>query len=197
MCVEYLVTLHHKQAFSSRLRQLIIRTINLIGYHQFEQVGVEGFVELLNNLHVCVKEMDNQANWATLLMGTIQSSKKIQNLSYPHWEFLVEFAISQPWWLEGITYVPDPMVSLENAEEWDKLRCWMGVVWMVWPPENGKTKREDLEHITLSLFHQQPSAVQKLEQWMERWRGGGREIPQSFQQICEQEYVRAAQQATM
>jgi len=196
-CAQYLVTLHHKKAFSPRLRQLIIRAISLIGFHQFGKVGVEEFVDLLNDLHICVEEMNDQANWATLLMVTIQSSKKIQNLSYPYWEFLVEFAISQPWWLEGITYVPDPMVSLENAEEWDKLRCWMGVVWMVWPPENGKTKREDLEHIMLSLFHQQPSAVQKLEQWMEQWRGGQREIPQSFQQICEQANAEAAQQATM
>jgi hypothetical protein len=75
------------------------------------------------------------------------------------------------------------MISLEAAGEWDKLECWMAFVWIVWPPEKGKTT----EKITLSLFHQQPGVIHKLNQWMEGWsKRWSTEIPKSFQQVCNQ-----------
>ena len=55
ICAEYLVGLHHLHPFSSRLQSYIVHAIGLIGYQQFEQVGVEGFARLLDGLQVCVE----------------------------------------------------------------------------------------------------------------------------------------------
>jgi len=195
ICAKYLIGLHHLHPFSSRLRQLIIYAIPLIGYQEFKQVGFEGFVELLDDLQVHVEVTDVEGKWPRFLLDIIQSSEGIQNLSPLYWELLVRFAVSQSWVLEDSTYSPHTMISLKEAEEWDKLECWMGVVWMSWPPKGGKTTEEDLGPMTLSLFHQQPGAVQKLEKWMEQWADGWRQIPESFQQICKQAHDEAAQEA--
>jgi len=56
------------------------------------------------------------------------------------------------------------MVFLQDAKEWDKLACWISVVWMIWPPEDGGATEEDLENVMLSLLHQQPGALQKVEE---------------------------------
>jgi hypothetical protein len=98
----------------------------------------------------------------------------------------VEVATSSFLPLKGWTYNPHTMTSLEASKEWDKLECWMGVVWMIWPPEKGETTEEVLECVMLSLFHQWPGAIQKLKQRMEKWsKSGPRNIvPESFHQIC-------------
>jgi len=56
-CVERFVCLHNLVSFSSRLRGLVIRSIELVGYEGFEGVGIERLVELLNRLHVAVEDM--------------------------------------------------------------------------------------------------------------------------------------------
>jgi hypothetical protein len=58
ICTGHLVGLHDLVPFSPRLRRLVIRFVGLIGYKGFEGVGVEGFIELLNHLHVTVEDMD-------------------------------------------------------------------------------------------------------------------------------------------
>jgi hypothetical protein len=57
-CAEHLVGLHDLVPFSPRLRRLVIRSVELIGYKGFEGVGVERFIGLLNHLHVTVEDMD-------------------------------------------------------------------------------------------------------------------------------------------
>jgi len=168
---EHIVGLHHLHPFSSRLRSYIIYAIELIGYQEFEQVGVEGFIRLLNELQVCAKDLYDEFHWTRLLLDTIQSPKKTQHLSLSYWELLVELAIHQTFWLGAQNYNPQIMISLQDAREWDKLKCWISAVWMLWPPEGGKTTGEDLEHAMVSLFHQQPGALQKLEEQMEQWSG--------------------------
>jgi len=198
ICAKYLINLHCLHPFSSRLRQLIIYAIAFIGYQEFEQAGLEGLVRLLNDLQICVEDMTGNSELVSILLDTIQSSEGIKHLSPLHWELLVEFVTFWSWSPEGNTctynYSPFTMASLKEAEEWDKLECWMGIVWILWPPEEGKTT-EDLEHITLSLFHQRPSVIQKLEWWIEQWADGWRQIPESFQQICKQAHDEVAQQA--
>ena len=54
--------------------------------------------------------------------------------------------------------------SLAEAQEWDKLECWIVIV----GPGVAAVTEEDLENSTLSLFRQRPSAAQKLKEWMER-----------------------------
>ena len=58
----------------------------------------------------------------------------------------------------------------------------MGIVWMLLPEELDPGEG-DLGHSMTLLFRQRPGAVQKLEQWMERWsQTAGKDVPESFKQ---------------
>jgi len=109
----------------------------------------------------------------------------------------VEFTTLRPSWLRrDITYNPEITTFLTEAQEWNKLACWMGTVWMMWPPEAGGITEEDLGRSILLLFHQRSGAAQKLEQWVDRWSQGCREdIPESFQRICKQAHEAARRDA--
>ena len=177
---------------SQELRQLVIRAVGSIGYQGFEQVGVEGFFGLLDHLHAGVEDMDDKEGWATLLLDTIQSPDDVPPLPHPYWESLAELSVSESQRLEGVAWKSDVMESLENNLEWDKLEAWMGIVWMVWPKVGSTT--EDVRGVMLSLFHQRPGAIQKLEQWLERWsEGHGNTVPETFEEICRQALREAAQ----
>jgi len=194
VCVGHLVNMQYP---SQRLRRLVIRFVELIGYQGFEQVGVEGFVGLLNDLHVSVRDMDVKTYWARLLLDTIQSSEGVQHLSHPYWELLVELAISESQTLKGHAYSPQIITFLLKASEWDKLECWLGVVWIVWPPNDDETTEKDMKNVMQLLFYHQPSAIQKLKQWMVRWSIECYvDAPLSFRQICRQA-LEGVQQDTM
>jgi len=196
-CAEHLVDLHNLAPFSPRLRRLVVRSIEFIGYGGFEGVGVERFVKLLNHLHVTAEDMDTDFEWEKLLLNTLQSSEATQLLSHWYWELLVELTISHPWRLgRNTTYSPQIIRFLAEAQEWSKLECWMGIVWMVWLPGTGGVTEEDLSHSMLLLFRQRPGAAQKLEQWVERWNQKyNQEMPESFQRICKQAREEAQQDA--
>ena len=186
--VERLVCLHNLVPFSSRLRRLVILSVELVGYEGFAGVGMERFVGLLNHLRVAAEDIDDKCDWAKLLLDTIKSFEGTRLLSYWYWELLVELAISQSAWLKyETTYNPQITTSLIEAQEWNKLECWMGTVWILWPPESDGITEEDLSSSILLLFRQRPGAFQKLEQWMERCSQINDEsIPESFQRICKQ-----------
>ena len=80
-------------------------------------------------------------------------------------ELLVEFIVCWGYKPRAITYSPHVIISLQDAKEWDKLKCWICIIWIMWL-EDSETKEEDLEHVMLSLFHQQPAALQKPEERM-------------------------------
>ena len=188
ICTGNLVSLQDLVPFSSRLRQLVIRSVELIGYKGFEGVGAEGFIKLLNHLQVTVTDMDQKDKWAKLLLDILQSSEGAQSLSHWFWELLVDIAPSWSGWLRcrlPVPYNPRITTFLVEAQEWDKLECWMGTVWMVWPPGGDGIIGEDLDHLMLLLFRQRPGTAQKLERWMERWsQECGEDIPKSFRRIC-------------
>jgi len=210
-CTSHLVGLHNLVPFSSRLRRLVIRSVEdigykeseevgverYIGYKEFEGVGVERFIGLLNYLHVTVEDMDSRSNWANLLLDTLQSPEGPQHLSYWYWELLVELISEPPLRIVGdVVYNPQTVTLLTEGQEWEKLECWMGIVWMVWPPGAGWTTEEDLGRTMLSLFRQRPGAAQKLEQWVERHsQKYAVEMPESFRRVCEQAHE-AAQRDT-
>ena len=154
---------------------------------------MERFVGLLNHLRVAAEDIENKYDWAKLLLDIIKSFEGTQLLSRWYWELLPELAISQSGWLRyETTYNPQITTSLIEAQEWNKLECWMGTVWISWPPEADGITEEDLSSSMLLLFQQRPGAFQKLEQWMERWSQENRsEIPRSFQRICKQAWEAA------
>jgi len=185
--VERLVCLHNLVPFSSRSRRLVIRFVELVGYGGFEGVGMEKLVGLLNHLHVAAEDMHDERCWAILLLDTIKSFEGTQLLPHWYWELLVELAISQPRLLDEVTYNPQTMVSLTETQEWSKLECWIGTVWISWPPEADGITEGDLSRSIPLLFRQRPDAFRKLERWMERWsQENDKNVPESFQRICKQ-----------
>ena len=195
-CAGHLVGLQNLVPFSSRLQRLVIRSVGLIGCKGFEGVGMERFIELLNHLHVTAEDMDDKFHWAKILLETFQTSEGAQRASHSYWELLMELAISLPWFLrKGIACSPQITTSLAEAKEWSRLECWIGIVWMLSPWKANAMAKGDFGHSMLLLFHQRPGAVQKLEQWMERWsqKYPFNHIPESFQRICKQAHEAAQQ----
>ena len=193
-CTGHLIDLHNLVPFSSKLRRLVIHSVELIGYEGFEEVGMERLVELLNYLRVDIDTW-NKSKWISLLLDTIRSPEEAQNLSNHSWELLVELAISELEEVRRATYDPQVMASLSEAHEWDKLECWMGVVWMAWPPET-EEMTEGFERVTVSLLRHRPGATQKLTQWVKRWNkefSEDRGMPRYFELICNRAHEAAQQ----
>ena len=171
VCTEHFVGLHNLVPFSPRLRRLVIRFIERVGYKAFEGAGAERFTELLDYLHVTIEDTDLKVRWTSLLLDVIRSSEGTLRLSHWYWELLVEMVVLTPWWLRfEVTYCLEIIESLMESREWGKLECWIGIVWMFSgsPGAVGVTE-EDLEDSMLLLFHQRPGAAQKLEQRMKQW----------------------------
>ena len=184
ICTGHLVALHNLVPFSPRLQRLVIRFIGVAGHEGFGGAGVEKLIELLDRLHVTVEEIDSNRAWASLLLVVIRSPEGTQRLSHRYWELLVELAVLNPWSLMyEITDRLKIAKSLTEAREWEKLECWIGIVWM--SSEWGGITEEDLETSTLLLLRQRPGATQRLEQWMKQWsqRRGGGCVPEPFQRI--------------
>jgi hypothetical protein len=186
MCTGYLVSLHSLLLFSPRLRRLVVRSVELIGRKEFMEEGAEGFIELLNRLHIGVEDIDCPPIWVPIFLDAIQSPEGTRSLSIQSWRLLADLTVSHSGWSGGSVYGPQVMTSLLEAQEWEKLECWMGVVWMAWPPQTDATTG-DLERVMVSLFRQRPDAVQKLTQRMEQWsKLRHRKVPKAFKRICEQ-----------
>jgi len=188
MCARHLVSL---QPTSRRLRWLVIRVVESIGCRGFEQVGLKGFCELLDHLHVSAKDIDDKGVWATILLDTIRSSGGSRHLSHPHWEMLVELVTLESRLLEGAVWSPCITTSLKADLAWGGLECWLSVIWMAWPLEAGGTAGEGVRRAMLSLFRPRPGAIPKLEQWIGRWSvNHGKAMPENFRKICEQTHQR-------
>ena len=191
LCTGHLVDLPNRMDLSLRLRQVVIRSVETIGYEGFKEVGTKRFAELLNNLHFGVEDFPYTYKWTSIFLEIIRSSEGVRHLSVRSWELLAEFTIIDPWALRGSACDPQVTTSLLEGQEWDKLECWMGIVWMAWPPQTDTTV-EDLERAMAQLFRQRPGAIQKLTRWMERWSEfSANEVPEAFQRICKQPHETA------
>ena len=184
ICTGHLVGLHNLVAFSPRLRKVVIRFVAIVGYEKFEGVA-EKLIESLDH-HLTVEEVSRNLGWAELLLGVIRSSKETERLSNWYWELLVELAVSGQWLGIGDPDVLTIAKPLIDAEEWGKLECWIGIVWMLCVTAD--ITEEDLERPTLLLFHRRPGAAQRLERWMEQRseRCPWVRDPESFQRILTQ-----------
>ena len=118
LCAEHLVGYRNLVPFSSKLRRLVIRCIEFIGFSGFEAVGMDRFVELLNHLHVAPEDMDTRTLWGRILLDTIKTSEGAQHISYWYWELLVKFALQPSWTLhDGLIYNPWTMALLIETQE--------------------------------------------------------------------------------
>ena len=190
MCTKHLVDLRNLDSSSPRLRRLIVRSVRLIGHQGIEEVGIESFIGLLNRLCVCVDDVDSRSEWTGILLDVINSPEGRGRLSHSYWELLLELGpMHHAPPLELPRYHPHIMTSLQAAQEWDKLACWICIVWLEWPLCLDVLSR-DLEYAMLLLFHQQPDNITKLEGWMER---SGGDIPTGFRRIFEQARLEAEQ----
>ena len=221
MWVKYLEHLHNLQPFSSRLRKHLILFIGSVGYKEFKGVGPQALVVLLEDLHVGVGDVDEDYKlfWISFLLDTVQSPEATQHLPHHTWELLVELSILKSRWSQRppqFILSAQVMVSLEDAQEWDKLECWIGVVWINWPPEDIETTGDSgtaedsetakdggvtgrgLKDVMLSLFHQCPGVIQRLQRLMGKCeaKGDGFIVPELFEQICKQMHLKAEQQGT-
>ena len=171
ICTGHLIKLDNLVPFSPRLRRLVIRFVEIVGYQGFEGAGVGKLIELLDHLHVTAEEMDRPSKWASLLLSVIRSPEGIQHLFDWYWELLVEISGQR---LEiGDVDALKIAKSLIDAEDWGKLDCWIEIIPAV--SDSAGITEEDLEHLKLLLLRQRPGAAQRLEQWMERrwpkWTG--------------------------
>jgi hypothetical protein len=192
-CARHIANLHKTftTPFSPRLRQLVVRSVAMLSDVEFGDVGPGEFVELLNHLLTGVDDMEFPNERTPMLLKIIQSPEGVR-LAVPVWKLLAELTVSCTLRdLGSIEYNPRVVTSLIDAGEWDRLECWVGVVWIAWPPGPGDPE-EDLGSATTLLFRQRPGAILKLIRWMEKWNHSHqrRVIPRSFQQICEQEELK-------
>ena len=164
---------------SQRLRKAVNCCVGIIDYKGFKEVEPERIARLLNHLHIGVRE----TTIPHLLLKAAQSQEGHHHLAIHSWELLVHTIINYPHHFRCITYTPHVTSSLLENQEWDKLECWMAIVWVLWPPVT-EDVAEDLKQEMEVLFHKKPSAVQKLTQWVEQgWRKWKKDLPESFQQI--------------
>ena len=165
--------------FPQRLQRTVCECVEIIGFEEVEPERIAGF---LNHLHIGVGE----TTIPFVLLKTAQSQKGHHHLATHSWESLVQAIINWDWGFEDYRYTPHVTSSLLENQEWDKLECWMAIVWVLWPPVT-EDVAEDLKQAMEVLFHKKPSAVQKLTQWVEQgWKEFRKDPSASFQQICKQ-----------
>ena len=191
ICIGRLVGVHDLFQSSPRLRRFAIHFIEISCYNGSSDAGVEKLIALLNHLHVTARDMDEKHRWTSLLFNVIQSPEGAQRLSLSPWELLVELAASESCQLgPRETNASKIAKSLVGVEGWDRLECWIKIVW-TFPGASGKP-REELGDIAEeefeNLFEKRRGAAQRLEEWMEKWmtaQGESDPIPESFKRIYE------------
>lgn len=190
MCAKYLVDLPSPSP-PPRLRPLVIQSIELIDHLQFETAGVENLVRLLNLLDVGIDDVDSRSSWTDLLVWIVKSNEGRDRLSYSYWELLVELSLPYVRLHQALTAYDrlQIAISLQDAQEWDRLACWICFVWMEWPSAPGEDPG-DLGRATTLVFRQRPDSIRKLERWMGRSENG---IPTALRELCERGRLEAEQ----
>lgn len=180
ICTRYIADLPNRATvlLSPRLRQCVIRYLGCMGFRIFQEVDAGEFVGLLNRLHVGVEDVGGELTWGPILLGVMGSPDGVQHLAIQYWELLVELKLSFLWPPDLIILSPHVMDFLLASEQWDKLECWVGVCWM-----SPGYLEQNLHPVTLSLFCQQPSAIAKLREWIQR---RNIRVPEAFRQISKQ-----------
>ena len=187
VCADYIVDLRggDTEPVPRELQDIFLICVEKRGLGALRDVGRERFVRLLNHLHISVNDTLSHSKpdtWPAILLKIIQSADgEARNLAIQSWELLVGLAILG--YLDSTTYETNVTTTLMGGKpEWNKLECWMVIVWMVWPPEPGAVAKE-LEDAMELLEKERPGALRKrVERWSERRR---KDLPESFRQTCD------------
>ena len=165
-CADHLVNLAGTK-FPKRLRRMVIRAIEGIGYPEFERVGIEKFVPLLNGLNIEVCEMGQDLSlWTSHLWNVLRSSLGQEQLSSHYWQHIVPMAMQpglNPLHVKSSDL--DTMRSFEKKGDWKRLEVWIGMMWVLELPGGGIEVRE-VERATRTLFRERPGAFQTVEGWV-------------------------------
>lgn len=186
-CVEPLVAklVHAADAeIPPRLRRAIIHAINLIDF--VERVGIEWLTALLVLLEVGIDDiMDARDHWTSLILRIILSEVGRGHMSLWYWELLVKLVGGSSKELPALSNKA-VLDSLLEKEEWEKLACWLGVVWCMRSPSAGGLPVEVVTNATAALLNQIPTALQGLEELVADSAEGsfGRMHEDAFEQVC-------------
>lgn len=166
-CADHIVSLPDVKS-SQRLRHMVIHAIECIGYPEFERVGVQKLVPLLNGLKIEVHEMEWRSRWMSFLWSVLRSPPGQQYLSPHYWQCIVPMAM-QPG-LFALSIDPSDleiMKSFEEAGDWEKLEVWIGMMWILELPEDMvQVEVEEVKQVTQILFYKHPNALKTVEGWV-------------------------------
>ena len=147
--------------FPPRLQQVSIRTLERIWRNELK---VSGFVvRWLHRLNIDADDMVEKGSWAELLIEMIRTPMGPESLSSHYWRLLDKLVVTSRRRLNLALRDMEVMRSLEEAEDWEKLGVWMGVVWSFLPYSRISESMEGIEQVTLKLLLQRPSTLQGFE----------------------------------
>ena len=170
--------------FSPRLRQVIIRAIELIEYNGLEVSGLET-IRLLNHLNLDTDDMVDKLGWVWWFAGVICSPAGLESLSPHYWCLLDKLSLCANHHRTLGLWGAEVMRSLEEAEDWEKLEVWMAVVWQSLDYDELVSTTGDVERVTLELLSRRPSALLRFEPLCERGSIYKIHIPR-LRRVCDQ-----------
>jgi hypothetical protein len=194
-CIERLVSVHNLVTSSPILRRSVLYFIQA-SYYSFGGTGAKELIELLGHLRVGAEEIEDKPRWRSLLSDMVRSSEGAKHLPCRYWKLLLELLIpGRRALVFTVTDISNIAESLIDAQEWEKLECWIGIAWMRYePPGRGGVAEKDLEDWMVTLFWKLRTDAETLKGWMERWnQQSGALIPEPFERTCKRAYEAAQQ----
>ena len=164
-CARYFAKrVERSKPFSPRLRRVTIRVIERIWRNELNVSGLET-VYLLNRLSVNVDDMVDRYSWAGLLVDAIRSPAGLEHLSFHYWRLLDKMLVDGRLNVYLGSRDIELMISLEEAEDWEKLVAWMMIIWSFLPGSSilAFKTMEDIKRVTLKSLLQRPSALPRFE----------------------------------
>ena len=148
--------------FSPRLRRIIIKVIQ--GCELTTDGSELDVARLLNQLYLDADDIQDHDNFQHLLVCVARSPAGREALSSQSWCLLGELALAErpgPFF-QLLDVDVEVWRSVHDGEGWEKLEVWMLVIWLSFDLES-EVRMGEIMQVTLRLFQQHPSALQRFE----------------------------------